>query len=318
MLTSLALLPAILVACSANGASHAASSPASQPATTSAAPVTLLRNGPIAIFAFEHGLVAVNPRTGHRGRVLVGCPHSCGGEIMDADWSPDGSRVALVWTCEGACRPTPDRYGLYVADRSTGEMVRIANGLSIDAVDWSADGSRIAYLTGGSIIIVDPDGTDPVQLTNHPGLEGDSLSWSPDGTQIAVGDGMGGVYVVHVDGSAPQLLAEDARFPAWSPDGSTIAVRIDCKLVLMPADGGAATATIDLSALAGGTRSRRCGDNSMLAPTPKPVWSPDGSSLVIPVSANAIAVVRADGSDPTVLRPFHERAIWGTLSWPAA
>ena len=67
------------------------------------------------------------------------------------------------------------------------------------AADWvpaySPDGSRIAFVSERSgepeIWSMAPDGSDAINLTNHPRhLDGQwSVSWSPDGTRIAYGSG---------------------------------------------------------------------------------------------------------------------------------
>ena len=86
--------------------------------------------------------------------------------------------------------------------------------------------SKIAFSSdrdgNWEIYVMNADGTNPVNLTNHP--EGDlAPAWSPDGTKIAFSsdrDGNSEIYEIDADGSNPvnltNNLAEDV-FSSWSP-----------------------------------------------------------------------------------------------------
>ncbi len=95
----------------------------------------------------------------------------------------------------------------------------------------------IAYDAGGDIWVVNPDGTDPRQLTSGPTVE-HGATWSRDGARIAywategatapdtlvVADANGSdprVIATHEPGRASELSAE--RDLDWSPDGLHIA-----------------------------------------------------------------------------------------------
>ena len=80
------------------------------------------------------------------------------------------------------------------------------------------------------IFSINPDGTDPTNLTNDPTQE-DDPTWSPDGSKIAfaqeAADLMGpDIYSMNADGSDRTNLSNHRGFdgqPTWSPDGAKIA-----------------------------------------------------------------------------------------------
>ena len=115
-------------------------------------------------------------------------------------WSPDGSHVLFVsnrtgndeiWSVGVEAGATP----VQLTDDGAGDWVPV----------YSPDGARIAFVSDRTgepeIWTMAPDGSDPVNLTNHPRhWDGQwSVSWSPDGSRIA-----------YASGSFP-----DARLSGW-------------------------------------------------------------------------------------------------------
>jgi Tol biopolymer transport system component len=134
-----------------------------------------------------------------------------------AEWSPDGSKLALV----------ADTLAVMNAD-GTG-IHRLEVGASF--VTWSPDGTQLAYVSTGlagqavnDIYTIHSDGTGAHRITTD-GVEKNSLSWSPDGTRFLY-SATHGVYVINVDGSGftSPCVGRQAR---WSPDGSRIILVTD-------------------------------------------------------------------------------------------
>ncbi len=96
------------------------------------------------------------------------------------------------------------------------------------------------------IYVMDPDGGNQVNLTDHPSYDGQP-DWSPDGTKIAFVSGRDGagsqIYVMDADGKNPTRLTDGQGtkvHPDWSPDGGRIAFSVDHRedyIAVMDADG---------------------------------------------------------------------------------
>ncbi len=144
------------------------------------------------------------------------------------------ARIAFVSDRDG-------NYDIYVMDVDGGNLRRLTNHPDIDSLpSWSPDGKRIVFTSKrdghvdaihgfatSEIYVMDADGDNPQNLTNHP-KEDWYPSWSPDGKRIAFSserDGNIEIYVMDADGGNPQNLTNNPlndRDPSWSPDGKRI------------------------------------------------------------------------------------------------
>jgi Tol biopolymer transport system component len=129
-----------------------------------------------------------------------------------AEWSPDGSKLALV----------SDSLGILNSD-GTGMH---SFGVGASYVTWSPDGTKLAYVSTGlggqasnDIYTIDANGTGAQRLTTD-GTPKNSLDWSPDGTMILYSAPQG-VFILHPDGGTltSPCSGREAR---WSPDGQRI------------------------------------------------------------------------------------------------
>ncbi len=139
----------------------------------------------------------------------------------------------------------------------------------------SPSGSLLAYASDrGSASLnvwVQPlPAGQPVQVT-HDGTDAHEPSFSPDGSRLVFRserDG-GGIYVVPSLGGAERLVAAKGSAPRYSPDGRRVAYQVG---------GRGSRLEVWVVDEAGGV-PRRLGESLEWAGSP--VWSPDGSALVV-------------------------------------
>ena len=154
----------------------------------------------------------------------------------------------------------------------------------------AAQKSRIVFAAlrfdNFEIYVMDADGRNQENLTNHP-VDDMDPAWSPDGTKIAFvsnrNDGVYQVYVMDADGNNQIRLTDGPREkedPDWSPDGGKIAFTVSdwiSHIAVMDADG---------------QNRERLEDQAR-----QPSWSPDGGKIAFISSRdgrNDIYVIGAD------------------------
>ena len=224
-------------------------------------------------------------------------------------WSPDGKRITFVSYRD--LKQIPERGvirgEIYVMSADGTNPINLTQSVERpDGVSsWSPDGKQIAFtsaellnkdtLANSDIFVMDADGGNPRNLTNHDALD-QTPDWSPDGNWIAFSsnrDGNWEIYVMNADGTNPINLtnhpAKDGR-PDWSPDGNQIAFTSDrdgnIEIYAMNADG---TNPINLT-------NHPAEDN-------RSAWSPDGTRIAFDSNRDGdgnieIYVMNADGTNP--------------------
>lgn len=156
--------------------------------------------------------VAVMPAGGGEARLLT----SFDGGAEEAEWSPDGSRLAVVATT----LVDPDLDG----DERKRRPRRVAGpNYRFDSIGWLADRTR-------SIFVQDPDGGDPVRLTSGAGRDS-GVAWRPDGEVVgflsarhprAFIDPGQQPWEVAAGGGEPKALTEVGAWSgiSYGPDGT--------------------------------------------------------------------------------------------------
>jgi Tol biopolymer transport system component len=244
------------------------------------------------------------------------------------DWSPDGTRFICA-TDVGSGNPNPADNGLYTLRSSDGsdlERVTVTpEGYDDTNPVYSPDGSRILFsrlsdTAPSALIVVNTDGTDPLQLS-PPGLSPlDTVfpaDWSPDGSRVTFaaawksnGRGRGtALYVVNSDGSGLRQITPSgvgAVSAQWSPDGQLIAFtskfRAQPQVWVVRSDGT-------------GLREVTYPTNGNFSETP--VWSPDGGKLLFLRGGNdqlGLWTVNLDGTGQSQVTTVAASAgyAWGT------
>ena len=208
--------------------------------------------GPIAFQRFmdpmdeESAQIFSVTRPGAKPRKLTS-----GGTAVNADYSPDGRRIAFERRYGGR---SPDTLFTMAADGSSQAPLRTTctpdSCLGDSAPAWAPDGNRLLFerafgpivkdnAAGVDLVAANADGTNEQVILHYRTREAQrqephDAQWSPDGTRIAVTilnttkkpRNGSAIYVLNADGSdlhrvtAMRLNAGNAD---WSPDGKRIA-----------------------------------------------------------------------------------------------
>ncbi len=143
----------------------------------------------------------------------------------DPQWSPDGTR--LVYVEGSSCGGTRGVFVINSDGTNRQKIVTSENGARscLTYPTWSPDGSRIVFIDGSNIWVVNPDGTNAVEIASSIRAF-DGLAWSPDGTKLISGVeptfncGCRDLFAFSIDGSGEQQLAvavESEYLPDWAP-----------------------------------------------------------------------------------------------------
>ena len=155
-----------------------------------------------------------------------GAPREVLANVRDADWSPDGSDLAVVHQVKGR-----DRLEYPIG------TVRYESFGYLSDPRVSPDGKRIAFHEHafkfddrGTVSVVDLEGSHRALTTEYWGLEG--LAWTADGKRLLFGGASKGFYQVHevsMNGSDRLVLpsAGTVTVQDVAPDGRWLLTQDD-------------------------------------------------------------------------------------------
>ncbi len=209
---------------------------------------------------------------------------------------------------------------------TAGSVVVGASLLASPTLPAIARNGLIAYDSRGDIWVVQPDGTDPRQLTSGPAVE-HGATWSHDGSRIAYwasdstaapdslviadADGSHPVTIAtHEPGRASELSAE--RDLDWSPDGRHVVYSL-CTMADPPCDERVFVAATD------GSGFSQVGDQGLTAWRPR--WSPDGSLIAFAANRGGVEqgayLMAPDGTDVRRISSVVDDSQYGffSVSW---
>ena len=191
----------------------------------------------IALAAFVVYRWELRPRPPEQA-VLTAVPFTAlHGLAGNPAFSPDGSRIAFMWS------PRPDTNGanqadLYVKALGSETLLRMTQHPSTSLIPaWSPDGTQIAFYRRAGVdsgIYAVPALGGPEQTLHSTGdLEFASISWSPDGKWIAFTDVAPEVNHLRILLLSPETMAVrripvnpacyEEQLPAFSHDGKYLA-----------------------------------------------------------------------------------------------
>ena len=163
-------------------------------------------------------------------------------------WSPDGRKIAYggtgAWIAFLDVRTLKEKVMFVPVDRAR-DMAWSPDGRQLAFVNWNPD-----HHTGRDIYVINVDGTNLRQLTDHPGHDR-RPAWAPNGRQIAfystrnnLKNNSGGIFLMDTDGkNVKELTNGNETSPSWSPNGKRIAFSVwdskarEQRIGIMDADG---------------------------------------------------------------------------------
>jgi hypothetical protein len=195
---------------------------------------------------------------------------------------------------------------LWVTDLDGATMQRLTTSTNRPEArpGWSPSGDRLAYLRGESLWVVDPDGSDAVEIpTGFRQGQVARLVWSPDGSWLAMAGVEIGIRIVHPDGSDPRTVTEKAVFDVdWAPDSGSLVFNRTGTIYRVDIDGTGFTA------LAAGGQTFGS-DGTQAAPK----YSPDGRWIAFgrphPITGSHQLVVM-DPAGASQIPLFSPTSIW--------
>jgi Tol biopolymer transport system component len=197
------------------------------------------------------------------------------------------------------------------------QLTHVAKGHAASSPDWSSDGSRIVFTLDNEIWVMNPDGSNQMQLTQDPDRVNQAPSWSPDGTRIVFsrcsspfGADRCSIDVMNADGTGrTKLLGGDWRSqnPEYSPDG---------RLIAFASNRGGYVSNVWVMG-ADGSNPKRLTPAVLQAWAPD--WSPDGTHIVFTDQAELphsnVWIMEPDGSELTQITDFHPGDQGGVASY---
>jgi tricorn protease len=175
-----------------------------------------------------HGQIFLTPVTGGKATLLTDCPANNHG----ISWSPDSRKILFASDRSGA----EDLYILESDDPEHGDLLRahtfrarqLTKGPEAEGqASYSPDGKLIAFLRGGKLCLMKPDGSGQKTLVQD--VQVFDYEWSPDSKYIAYarrdGSFASDIYIIPAAGGEAKNVTRYATYNgglSWSLRGKKI------------------------------------------------------------------------------------------------
>jgi Tol biopolymer transport system component len=177
-------------------------------------PPTWSPDGTRFVFGEQGGSIySVDVRTGER-RLLVRLPGDNLDSVDRIEWSPDGSRLAIVNDLE------PGLFRLFMLNADGSDIRVVAEDVNVSGLAWSPDGTRIAFAESSDpelrIWVAHADGSAPALIGVRPNQDdGGDPVWSPDASQVAFWTEPDTAFVTAADGSGGVTALPARTYEDW-------------------------------------------------------------------------------------------------------
>jgi len=195
-------------------------------------------------------------------------------------WSPDGSRVVVAWSKEGALNLWS------VPAEGEDAWERLTTGEEHDSPSsWSPDGRVLAFVRGLEVFLLRLEGRQVVPFVTRPAGRITACGYaefSPDGRWLAYVSNETGRHEVYVTsfpdrGQTLAVSRDGGNFPAWSRDGRRLFYRsADRNAVMAVSVDGGARLSLGLPSIVLPTPANAIG----LMPVGRLELHPDGRRLL--------------------------------------
>jgi len=196
-----------------------------------------------------------------------------------------------------------------------GESLRPGHELDVKSIPYKIVYESLRQTDGREnweLIVVNADGSNPVNLTRTADVDEMYPHASPDGTRVCfvADEGTGNakvrsVHYMNIDGTGRVKVAHNARQPCWGPDGQTIAyLKAEYERYTIEDFATKGLFFYDLK-----SGQHRQHPNDKLHHLYNTCWSPDGAWFLATVHGgmgfkHAILAFKVDGLDIFDLTPF--------------
>ncbi|MBS2552939.1 cell wall-binding repeat-containing protein [Catenulispora sp. NL8] len=221
-------------------------------------------------------------------------------KVVDAEWAPDGSRVAYM-----------DENGSLITARYDGtDPVVVATGLGGAAhPTWMSGGSEVVYAHQGNLYQVPSlGGSAPVLLAagHQPGDTDSSPEGGPNGSLVFQRDRGGNttIWIYNGYNGTATGLNHLGFSPSISPDGKSIAF-------MLPDSSAVPINQIWTINSDGTSPVQLTHDTTTDQKSNTPVWSPDGAQIAFNAGGDIRVMLAQQNAPETARIP----AITGRLSW---